>query len=83
LLPYARFPADNDVMKPIEQLVAAIRELRFAIDRLSDAEMAEAQPTARQALVAQAKALEADMERLLEQLGAIGEADAFERDLIA
>ena len=70
-------------MKPIEQLVAAIRELRFAIDRLSGAEMTEAQPTARQTLVVQAKALEADMQRLLEQLGAIGEAEAFERDLIA
>ena len=70
-------------MKPIEQLVASIRELRFAVDRLSDADMAEAQPTARQALVAQAKALQADVERLLEQMGAISVADAFERDLIS
>lgn len=70
-------------MKAIEHLVAAIRELRFAVDRLSDAEMAEAQPTVRQALVLQAKALEADIERLLEQMGEIGEADAFERDLIS
>jgi hypothetical protein len=70
-------------MKPTEQLVAAIRELRFAFDRLSDAEMAEAQPAARQALVAQAKALQADIERLLEQMGAISARDAFEHDLIA
>ncbi len=70
-------------MKASEQLVASIRELRFAVDRLSEAEMAEAQPTARQALVAQAKALQADIERLLEQMDAIGEADAFERDLIS
>jgi hypothetical protein len=70
-------------MKPIEQLVAAIRDLRFAIDRLSDAEMGEAQPTAKHTLEAQAKALQADIERLLEQLGAIGEAEAFERDLIS
>ena len=83
MLPFLRFPGNNDVMKPIEQLVAAIRELRFAIDRLSDAELAEAQPTARHALVAQARALEADLERLLEQLGAIGESEAYERDLIA
>ena len=69
-------------MKSIEQLVAAIRELRFTIDRLSDAEMAGAQPTAKQTLEAQAKALQADIERLLEQMGAIGEAEAFERDLI-
>lgn len=70
-------------MKPIEHLVAAIRELRFAIDRLSDAEIAEAQPTAKHALEAQAKALQADIERLLEGLGAIPEVEAFERDLIA
>jgi prefoldin subunit 5 len=70
-------------MKPIEQLVAAIRELRFAIDRLSDAEIAEAQPTAKHALEAQARALQADIERLLEEMGAIPEADAFERDLIS
>ena len=70
-------------MKPNEQLVATIRELRFAIDRLSDAEMAEALPATRQALVAQAKALHADIERLLEQMGAIAEAEAFERDLIS
>ena len=70
-------------MKPIEQLVAGIRELRFAIDRLSDTEMAEAQPTAKHALEAQAKALQADIERLLEEMGAIREADAFERDLIS
>ena len=70
-------------MKPTEQLVAAIRELRFAIDRLTGAEMAEAQPAARQALESQAKALMADVERLLEEMGAISEADAFERDLIS
>jgi hypothetical protein len=70
-------------MKATERLVASIRELRFAVDRLSDAEMAEAQPAARHALIAQAKALQADIERLLEQMGAIDEADAFERDLIS
>ena len=70
-------------MKATEQLVASIRELRFAVDRLSDAEMAEAQPAARQALVAQAKALQADIDRLLEQMGSISEAEAFERDLIS
>jgi hypothetical protein len=69
-------------MKPNEQLVAAIRDLRFAFDRFSDAEMAAVQPAARQALVAQARALQADIERLLEQMAAVGEADAFERDLI-
>jgi hypothetical protein len=70
-------------MKAIEQLVAAIRELRFAIDRLTDNEITESQPTAKHALQAQAKALQADIERLLEQMGAIGEAEAFERDLIS
>jgi hypothetical protein len=70
-------------MKPLEQLVASIRELRFAIDRLTEAEMADVQPTARHALEAQAKALQADVERLLEEMGAIPEAEAFERDLIA
>ena len=70
-------------MKPTEQLVASIRELRFAVDRLSDAEMADAQPAARQALVAQAKALQADIDRLVEQMEAIAEADAFERDLMS
>ena len=70
-------------MKATEQLVASIRELRFAVDRLSDAEMAEAQPAARQALVAQAKAWQADIDRLLEQMGSISEAEAFERDLIS
>ena len=70
-------------MKPTEQLVATIRELRFAVDRLSDAEMAEAQSAARQALVAQAKALQADIDRLLEQMGAIAEAEAFERDFVS
>ena len=74
---------DNDVMKPIEQLVAAIRELRFAIDRLSDADLVEAQPTAKSTLDVQAQALQADIERLREQMGAIGEAEAFERDLIS
>ncbi len=69
-------------MKPLEQLVAAIRELRFAIDRLTEAEMADVQPTARHALEAQAKALQADIERLLEEMGAIAEGGAFERDLI-
>ena len=70
-------------MKSIEQLVAAIRELRFAIDRLTGAEMAEVQPTARHALEAQAKALQLDIDRLLGEMGAAAEADAFERDLIS
>lgn len=51
-------------MKASEQLVAAIRELRFAIDRLRAADLAEAQPAVRQALEAQARALQADVERL-------------------
>ena len=58
-------------MKASEQLVAAIRELRFAIDRMTDAELAETQPTARQALESQARALQADIERLLEDMGAL------------
>ena len=70
-------------MKPLEQLVASIRELRFAIDRLTVDEMADVQPTGRHALEAQCKALQADVERLLEELGAIPEAEAFERDLIS
>ena len=70
-------------MKPIEQLVAAIRDLRFTIDRLTAEELADAQPAARQALEAQARALQADVERVLEEMGAIGAADAFERDLTA
>ena len=41
MLLFDRLPRDNDVMKPTEQLVASIRELRFAVDRLSDAEMAK------------------------------------------
>ena len=52
-------------MKSIEQLVNAIRELRFAIDRLPPDELAEAPPATRQALVTQARALEADLEALL------------------
>ena len=70
-------------MKPSEQLVAAIREVRFAMDRLTREDMADAQPAARQALETQAKALQADVERLLEEIGAISETDAFERDLIS
>ena len=70
-------------MKPLEQLVASIRELRFAIDRLTETEMADVQPTARHALEAQAKALQADVERMLEEMAALPEAEAFERDLIA
>jgi hypothetical protein len=69
-------------MKSIEQLVAAIRELRFAIDRLTDDDIAEVQPTARHAFEAQAKALQADIERLLEEMGAIPAAEAFENDLM-
>ena len=68
-------------MKPIEQLVAVIRDLRFTIDRLTAEELGDAQPAARQALEAQARALLADIERLLEDMGAIGQAEAFERDL--
>ena len=70
-------------MKPSEQLVAAIREVRFAMDRLSPEEIGEAQPAVRQALEAQAKSLRMDLERLLEEMGTISEAEAFERDLIS
>ena len=57
-------------MKSMEQLVAAIRELRFAIDRLSDDELGDAlSPATRGALTAQARALQADIDRLLQQLG--------------
>lgn len=52
-------------MKSIEQLVNAVRDLRFAIDRLPADELAEAPPATRQALVTQARALEADLEALL------------------
>jgi type VI protein secretion system component VasA len=64
-------------MKSSEQLVAAIRERRFAIDRLTAAELAEAQPAVRQALEAQAKALHADVERLLEEMGGISATETF------
>jgi len=70
-------------MKSSEQLVAAIRELRFAIDRLTAADLAEAQPAVRQALEAQARALQADVERLAGEIAALGQAEALERDLIA
>ena len=66
-------------MKPTEQLVAAIRELRFAIDRLTGDELGEMQPAARQALVAQAQALQADLQALQSALG----ADARESELAA
>ena len=60
---------DNDVMKSAEQFVASIREFRFALDRLSaDMQGEEVTPATRQALVAQAKALQADIDRLLEEL---------------
>jgi hypothetical protein len=69
-------------MKSTEQLVAGIRELRFAIDRLSADELGEElSPTTRQALIAQARALHADLDRLLEDMGEVSQADAFERDL--
>jgi hypothetical protein len=68
-------------MKPLEQLVASIRELRFAIDRLTEAEMADVQPAARNALAVQAKSLQADVERLLEEIGTVSEGEALERDL--
>jgi len=68
-------------MKPTEQLVSAIRELRFSIDRVSEQELREDEsPAARAALVTQLQALHADVERMLEQVGAISEAEAFERD---
>jgi len=70
-------------MKSSEQMVAAIRELRFAIDRLTAADLAEAQPAVRQALGAQAKALQADAERLAREIAALSHAEAMERDLIA
>ena len=70
-------------MKSSEQLVASMRELRFAIDRLTGADIAETQPAVRQALEAQARALQADVERLLEEMGAISESDAFERDFVS
>jgi hypothetical protein len=71
-------------MKPTEQLVTAVRELRFAIDRVSEQELEEDQsPATRAALVTQLQALRADVDRLLEQVGAISEAEAFERDLIS
>ena len=70
-------------LKPTDQLVASIRELRFAINRLSAEDFGEElQPASRQALVAQAKALQADIDRLLGELTAVGEATALERDLI-
>jgi hypothetical protein len=57
-------------MKSTEQLVASIRELRFAIDRVSaDVQDDDVQPATRHALVAQAKALQADIDRLLDELG--------------
>ena len=70
-------------MKPSEQLVAAIREVRHAMDLLTDADLADTQPAVRQALETQAKALQADVERLLEEIGAISDSDAFEKDLIS
>jgi len=70
-------------MKPTEQMVAAVRELRFAIDRISEQELRDDQsPATRAALVTQLQALHGDVERLLEQVGAIAEAEAFERDLV-
>ena len=68
-------------MKPPEQLVAAIRELRFAIDRLTGDELGELQPAARQALVAQAQALEADLETLRRALEEDSGADAREGEM--
>ena len=68
-------------MKSSEQLVAAIRELRFAIDRLTAADLAEAQPGVRQALEAQARALQGDAQRLAGEI-ATANQDALERDLI-
>ena len=57
-------------MKSAEQFVASIREFRFALDRLSsDLQGEEVTPATHQALVAQAKALQADIDRLLDELG--------------
>ena len=57
-------------MKSAEQFVASIREFRFALDRLSsDVQDEEVTPATRQALVAQAKALQSDIDRLLDELG--------------
>ena len=69
-------------MRSSEQLVGAIRELRFAIDRLTAADLAEAQPAVRQALEAQARALQADAGRLAGEIALAAQADALERDLI-
>ena len=56
-------------MKSAEQFVASIREFRFAIDRLSaDIQDEGITPATRQALVAQLKALQADIDRLLKDL---------------
>jgi len=60
-------------MKSSEQLVAAIREVRFAMDRLTGDDLAATQPAARQALETQATALRADIERLLEEIGVEGQ----------
>jgi hypothetical protein len=57
-------------MKSAEQFVASIREFRFAIDRLAaDIQDEGITPATRQALVAQLKALQADIDRLLKDLG--------------
>jgi Sec-independent protein translocase protein TatA len=57
-------------MKSAEQLVASIREFRFAIDRLSaETQDEEISPATRQALIAQAKALQADIDRLIQEIG--------------
>jgi hypothetical protein len=70
IVAFPEIKAENDVMKSIEQFVASIREFRFAVDRLStDMQGEEVSPATRQALIAQAKALQADIDRLLEDLG--------------
>ena len=68
-------------MKSIEQLVAAIRELRFAIDRIAAQDLAEAQPATRQALVTQAHALDADLDVLLRALGEEADHAVLESEL--
>ena len=58
-------------MKSAEHFVASIREFRFAVDRLStDVQDEEITPATRQALLAQLKALQADIDRLLQELAA-------------
>ena len=70
-------------MTPAEELVAAIREARFALNRVTGQDLAETRPAVRQALEAQAKGLQADVERLLGEMATIAQGEAYERDLIS